>query len=83
MSTLYSNLSLYINLTVINYIRQEEFCKTFSSLSYIRRISGLVIANAMYTLGMSYENTPEGRTETCKSSFFPYKQVSGKNGDHE
>ncbi len=33
--------------------------------------------------GDSEENTPEGRTETHKSSFFPYKQISGRNGDHE
>ncbi len=32
---------------------------------------------------VSQENTPEGRTETHKSSFFPYKQVSGRNGDYE
>ncbi len=31
----------------------------------------------------SHENTPEGRTETHKSSFFAYKQVSRRNGDHE
>ncbi len=31
----------------------------------------------------SHENTPEGRTETHKSSFFPYKQVSVRNDDHE
>ncbi len=31
----------------------------------------------------SQENTPEGCTETHKSSFIPYKQVSGRNGDHE
>ncbi len=31
----------------------------------------------------SQECTPEGCTETHKSSFFPYKQVSGRNGDHE
>ncbi len=31
----------------------------------------------------SQENTPEGSTETYKCSFFPYKQVSGRNGDHE
>ncbi len=31
----------------------------------------------------SQENTPEGCTETHKSRFFPYKQVSGRNGDHE
>ncbi len=31
----------------------------------------------------SQENTPEGYTETHKCSFFPYKQVSGRNGDHE
>ncbi len=31
----------------------------------------------------SQENAREGRTETHKSSFFPYKQVSGRNGDHE
>ncbi len=28
-------------------------------------------------------NPPEGRTETHKSSFCPYKQVSGRHGDHE
>ncbi len=27
----------------------------------------------------SQENTPGGCTETHKSSFFPYKQVSGRN----
>ncbi len=27
--------------------------------------------------------TSEGHTETHKGSFFPYKQVSGRNGDHE
>ncbi len=31
----------------------------------------------------SHENTQEGHTETQKSSLFPYKQVSGSNGDHE
>ncbi len=31
----------------------------------------------------SQENTPEGHTETHKSSFVPYKQVSGRNDDHE
>ncbi len=31
----------------------------------------------------SCENTPEGCTETHKSSVFPYEQVSGRNGDHE
>ncbi len=31
----------------------------------------------------SQENNPEGCTETHKSSCFPYKQVSGRNGDHE
>ncbi len=30
----------------------------------------------------SQENTPEGHTETHKSSFFPYKQISGRNGDY-
>ncbi len=33
--------------------------------------------------GGSCENTLEGCTETHKSYFFPYKQVSGKSGDHE
>ncbi len=32
---------------------------------------------------LSHENTLEGCTETHKSSFFPYRQVSGRNGDHE
>ncbi len=31
----------------------------------------------------SQENTPEGHTETQNSSFFSYKQVSGRNGDCE
>ncbi len=31
----------------------------------------------------SQENTTDGHTETHKSSFCPYKQVSGRNGDHE
>ncbi len=31
----------------------------------------------------SRENTPEGHTETHNSFFFPFKQVSGKNGDHD
>ncbi len=31
----------------------------------------------------SCENAPEGRIEMHKSSLFPYKQVSGRNGDHE
>ncbi len=30
----------------------------------------------------SEDNIPEDCTETHKSSF-PYKQVSGRNGDHE
>ncbi len=32
---------------------------------------------------LSHENTPEGLTETHKSSSFPYKQTSGKNGYQE
>ncbi len=31
----------------------------------------------------SRENTPEGCTGTQKSYFFPYRQVSGRNGDNE
>ncbi len=31
----------------------------------------------------SQENTPEGGTETHKSSFFPYKQVNARNSDRE
>ncbi len=31
----------------------------------------------------SQENTAEGDTEIYKSSFFSYKQVSGRNGHHE
>ncbi len=31
----------------------------------------------------SREDTPEGHTETHKSYFVPYKQVSGRKGDHE
>ncbi len=31
----------------------------------------------------SQENTPEVHTETHKSSFFPFKQVSDRNGDHD
>ncbi len=31
----------------------------------------------------SHENTSESCTQTHKSKFFPYQQVSGRNGDHE
>ncbi len=31
----------------------------------------------------SQDDAPEGHTQTHKSSFFPYKQVRGRNGDHE
>ncbi len=31
----------------------------------------------------SHVNTPEGCTETHKSSFLSYKQESERNGDHE
>ncbi len=39
----------------------------------------------MGTLGgvFPHENTPEGCTETHKSLFIPYKEVIGRNGDHE
>ncbi len=32
---------------------------------------------------LSQANTPECHTETHKSSFFSYKQIIGRNGDHE
>ncbi len=31
----------------------------------------------------SQENTPDGHTEIHKRLLFPYKQISGRNGDHE
>ncbi len=34
-------------------------------------------------LGGSQENTLAGRTETLKSLFYQYKQISGRNGNHE
>ncbi len=39
---------LSITFTMIYYIRQETFCKSLSSLSYIRRTSGMFIASAMW-----------------------------------
>ncbi len=44
---------------------------------------GHVICMGNLEVVFSQENTPEGRKETHKSSFFPYKQVSGRNSDHE
>ncbi len=29
------------------------------------------------------ENNPDGHTESRKSNFLPYKQVSRRDGDHE
>ncbi len=40
MTVVYTNLLLYIIFTMIYYVRQEYFCKRFSSISYIGRISG-------------------------------------------
>ncbi len=34
-----------------------------------------------YSERFSQENTPEGHTEPHKSSLFPYKQISERNGD--
>ncbi len=41
--------------------------------------------NCMGNLGGAFSkvNTPEVHIETHKSSFFPYKQISWRNGDHE
>ncbi len=59
MTTLYTiiNVSLYITFTMICYIRHEYFCKSFSLLSCIRRLtsggyvrSGLFIANTKCTM---------------------------------
>ncbi len=36
-----------------------------------------------FMFAFSHENTPEGHTETHRSSFFPYKPVIGRSGDHE
>ncbi len=47
MTISYTNWSLYTTFTIIYYIRQEHICKRFSSISYIRRISGLFKANVM------------------------------------
>ncbi len=32
---------------------------------------------------LSHENTPEGTQRPTKVHFFPYKQESQRNGDHE
>ncbi len=33
--------------------------------------------------GLFWENTPDGHTQTHNTSFLPYWQLNGKNGDHE
>ncbi len=45
--------------------------------------TGHVICMGNLGEGFSQENTPEGCMETHKSSFFLYKQISGRNVDHE
>ncbi len=55
-------------------------------LSYSNQVTcghGHVICMCNLGWVFSCGNTPEGSTETHKSSFLPYKQVSGRNGDHE
>ncbi len=44
---------------------------------------GHVICMGNLRVVFSQVNTPEGCPETHKSSLFLYKQVSGRNGDHE
>ncbi len=44
---------------------------------------GHVIRIANLEEVFSQAHTQERQTETHKSYFFPYKQVSGRNGDHE
>ncbi len=58
---------------LISILHQEDIRSFYSELP--------CILIGMYWV--SQENTSEGLTETHYCSFFPYKQVSGRNGDHE
>ncbi len=68
---------------MIYYTRQEWFCKSFTIESLYEHLC-LVCWNGNLGGGrvFSHECTP-GRTKTHTSSFFPYQQVSGRNGDYE
>ncbi len=44
---------------------------------------GHVICMGNLRGAFSHENTPEGHTTTHTNSLFPYKQVNGRNSDHE
>ncbi len=68
----------------------QHYVHIFFCLMVIRpwqnlRIGGYGHVICMGNLGgvFSQENTPEGHTETYKNSFFPYKQIRWRNGDHE
>ncbi len=65
-------------------------CPHFFCLTIIRPWLNLATGGHCYVIFMgnlgkvfSCENTPESHTGTHKNSLFPYKQVSGRNGDHE
>ncbi len=65
-------------------------CSHFCCLTVIRPWLNLATDGHGHVIFMdnlwrvfSRENTPECCTEANKSSFLPYKHVSGRNGDHE
>ncbi len=76
LKTVYASLTSYVHI--------------FFCLTVIRPWQNLSTGGhghmiCMGNLGgvVSQRNTPGGCPETHKSSFCPYKQVSGRNGDHE
>ncbi len=81
--------SVYSQCHVNPFACNKNFMFTFFCLTVIRPWLNLPTGGHGRVICMGNledfftRKTPEGHTETHKSSFFPYKQVSGRNGDHK
>ncbi len=67
--------------TLCSFVLHVLLC--YSNLSTCGHGQGHMIYLGNLWGVFSSGNTPEGHTETHKCSIFPYKQVSGRNGNHE
>ncbi len=77
MTTLITNLSLYITFTMIYCIRLEYICQCFSSLL-------IPYMSPMYSMLEWRKYSRRLHTDPQKfKKKLSYKQVNGRNGDHE
>ncbi len=63
--------------------KQSNSHTSLTTLFYISFCLKVIRPCLKFTHWWLWSGDLQGHTETHKISFFPYKQVSGRNGDHE